>query len=790
MASAVCRACSLALFLVLGLTATASAQAELNALRVYLGATGTTCTLHTGSGAPSTSLGAVCDIYLRTDSPYGVYSKTGASTWSEVVRLPGSSSLTTVGALTSGSIASGFGSINIGANAITGGAITGSTSVTTPTLSASGNLTLSPTGDIIINPGGADVLPGVGYTHNIGARTNKFLSLHAGELQVDTLVANSTMATIGGRILVGPTTELTSDVSSGATSIIVKHNQMASGDRVLLEANGALEWMAITSGPSGSGPYTYSVTRDLDGTGANAWVSGDAVFNTGQTGSGYMDLFSLGSSVFVGHSAVFNYDAALNAYSSNYFETDVWSPFGDAANNTVNDAIYWGSPSSYATLSAYVITPVSSSSTLVWEFWNGSAWTSFTPSGIGFGAAGPGAVTFGTLTGWASTTVNGVNAFWVRLRISALGGGTTAGVWRQMRRGPQQWGPTIIGNTRLSSTYNDIYARWAIGNLNGSYGYSTTTFGAAFGAESGANITIDATNGIRFRNSTTTTLSMTNAELNLQNTGVIKSGSALALDTGAGIWLAANAGTPQFRIGDPTADRLRWDGTNLTLTSTNLTINTSGVRIVPATFFSGSRSYGFTTTTGDLGLYATDPDGGGRRASVQSTWTGSGNYAAGPALISELIAANTPSSGGTSKTASIRAVADTSSGVNTFTLIDSDYTQFGTDLRIYQNNGSTTSLPFMRSDGNYLVINSRSNANGGALYLQQDVAGDIYLGVGGGTQFHYGTRFMNPPKWDNALSQTTVGAAGAASALPANPVAYIKIADQSGNVFVVPAYNP
>lgn len=222
------------------------------------------------------------------------------------------------------------------------------------------DLTMLPTGDLVLTPTGKDVLPGTGYDVNLGMLTRKYLTLHAAELWVETLVAQNTIATIGGRVLVGPTTILTSDIGTGATSILVKHNSLASGDRVYLEANGSVEFMAITSSASGSGPYTYSVTRNLDGSGANAWTAGDAVFNTGTTGDGFIDLYS----------------------------------------------------------------------------------------------------------------VRGVKA------------GT-------------ELGPTIVGNVRLSSTYNDWAPRWAIGNLNGLYSYSSDIYGAAFGVPGGARLTIDPTNGIQ-----------------------------------------------------------------------------------------------------------------------------------------------------------------------------------------------------------------------------------------------------------------------------------------------------
>jgi hypothetical protein len=62
-----------------------------------------------------------------------------------------------------------------------------------------------------------------------------------------------------------------------------------------------------------------------------------------------------------------------------------------------------------------------------------------------------------------------------------------------------QHGPTIVGNMRNSATFNDWSEHWGIGNLNGLYGYGTTTYGAAFGryANNSSFLTADATNGIR-----------------------------------------------------------------------------------------------------------------------------------------------------------------------------------------------------------------------------------------------------------------------------------------------------
>lgn len=320
-------------------------------------------------------------------------------------------------------------------------------------LAAPNNLHLYPAGDVVFNPGGKDLLPLANYDLNIGALHKKWLALHAAELKVETLVAHETMATIGGRILVGPgTTTLAADLADSDTEMVVKHNQMDVGDIVYMESAGKVEffqvgfipiltanplgfftlfgnWTAhfangreftirsspnagtwtvietatfsggITTVPvSGSvtfesetsayvayfdgGPYAYLVTRNLDGTDANEWFAGDAVVNTGKSGDGFIDLYS------------------------------------------------------------------------------------------------------------------------VRGLKSAA-----------------QAGPTIVGNVRNSATYNDWSEHWAIGNLNGLYGYGADTFGAGFGKADANNLVVDAVNGIRFRSGTTVMASLSSTTWQLGQSG-------------------------------------------------------------------------------------------------------------------------------------------------------------------------------------------------------------------------------------------------------------------------------
>jgi hypothetical protein len=242
-------------------------------------------------------------------------------------------------------------------------------------------------GDLTLGPAGGDVLPDNDAV-NLGSNAAKYLTLHAAELWVQQLIAADTMATIGGRVLIAPTTTLVADLTDSATTIHVKHNNLASGDRVVLESGGSLEWMAVTSSASGSaGNYSYTVTRNLDGSGANAWASGDAVMDSGASGDGYIDLYS----------------------------------------------------------------------------------------------------------------------------VSGLVPGDSAG-------------PTIVGDVRTGTTWNAVAPRWAIGNLEGLYGYDSAIYGAAFGDPSGAWLKIDATNGVRMGYDATTKISI-DAAGNADITGALTAGS-------------------------------------------------------------------------------------------------------------------------------------------------------------------------------------------------------------------------------------------------------------------------
>jgi hypothetical protein len=166
--------------------------------------------------------------------------------------------------------------------------------LTSPTI----NGTIATTGDLTFNVSGEDILPNASVATDLGDYNKMWRTLHAAELYVENLVAQDVLATIGGRIMVAPTTKLIADASAGASTIDVEHNNLTNGGYVILKTAPAgvaqTEVMKITSAASSiTGGYRYSVTRDQDGSGANQWYNGDAVVYLGKdAGEGYIELTS------------------------------------------------------------------------------------------------------------------------------------------------------------------------------------------------------------------------------------------------------------------------------------------------------------------------------------------------------------------------------------------------------------------------------------------------------------------------------------------------------------------
>lgn len=180
------------------------------------------------------------------------------------------------------------------------------------------------------------------------------------------------------------------------------------------------------------------------------------------------------------------------------------------------------------------------------------------------------------------------------------------------------------------STYNSQTELIRIGDLNGGWGYFAETYGAAFGkyAGSGANVTIDPTNGVRLRRGSTDVIKLTSTEATFKS--LIKmpdTTSALAIgatpptssSVGTGLWIdrtgfySLNANTKQLWIDATTGSlfsgggnvKLDTDGISLSLLSSGLELNEAAMK-----WYWDSA---FTIQAGRLNIRNTGNDGLGHR---------------------------------------------------------------------------------------------------------------------------------------------------------------------------------
>jgi len=312
------------------------------------------------------------------------------------------------------------------------------------TLNAGGEHLWSTTGDLVIAPAGKDFLPQTNFDVNLGSITKKFLTLHVAELWVDVLVAQEVISTIGGEILVMPTTELITDWGPATTDFIVlKHNQPGKNDILILNGYERIEFFKF-SGLTVADVNTTSDYIQVDGD-WTAYFSGGIYFQwrdcTGEPTHNGQWLVS--SSSFGAGSTTIYFDAG---------EKDLISATAGG------HIAYTGEMTGE-------------------EFYFLNITRDLDGSGANSWLAGDSVVNSG------QTGDGHIDLFAVQGLL-----GTT-------------YGPTILGNVRTSSTYNAWSEHWALGNLNGIYGYSDDTMGLGLGRyDNGySHLVIDPTNGIRMR---------------------------------------------------------------------------------------------------------------------------------------------------------------------------------------------------------------------------------------------------------------------------------------------------
>jgi hypothetical protein len=118
-------------------------------------------------------------------------------------------------------------------------------------------------------------------------------------------------------------------------------------------------------------------------------------------------------------------DNSLGTFTANLIASDDFAFFQVSAAPASDDAMYLGSTTGpwFNAVLRVDTGGAATSLTLVVEYWDGSAWTALggiNSAQFSSGYTGMATLKFGGAADWASTTVNGVAAYWVRVRISAI----------------------------------------------------------------------------------------------------------------------------------------------------------------------------------------------------------------------------------------------------------------------------------------------------------------------------------------------------------------------------------
>jgi hypothetical protein len=175
---------------------------------------------------------------------------------------------------------------------------------------------------------------------------------------------------------------------------------------------------------------------------------------------------------------IYNYDASLATFSSNLMDAAL--PFTlFPAGPAIDDAVYFGIDTSvsnsgpFSNLVFDIGTAANYNASLVWEYWNGSAWATVIVIMITSDATTQSASTYfqtalvtsvswSQPTNWATTSINGITGYWLRVRDFDGGGWTTrptqqnrdiySAVWPYARVGSDQVGGDLPALLRLRYT--------------------------------------------------------------------------------------------------------------------------------------------------------------------------------------------------------------------------------------------------------------------------------------------------------------------------------------------------
>jgi hypothetical protein len=154
-----------------------------------------------------------------------------------------------------------------------------------------GILGITSTGNLSLNPLGGTVLPGHDGV-SLGAPGNRWSAIYADHLEIQTIVSTEKIGSVNGRLMIGMSTALKSDVILTDVQITVGEAILRVGDFLYLKNGAVTEWMQVNEDKGGG---VYGVHRNREGVALAAdwvWHAGEIVFNTGTTDDGWIEEYS------------------------------------------------------------------------------------------------------------------------------------------------------------------------------------------------------------------------------------------------------------------------------------------------------------------------------------------------------------------------------------------------------------------------------------------------------------------------------------------------------------------
>lgn len=165
------------------------------------------------------------------------------------------------------------------------GYVNGVTSAIQPQLNGKASLALDNLASVAIN---ASLIPATTDTIDLGSSTKLWRKGWLSELDA-VLFAQNTISVVGGWMMIAKgegAIPVGQDIAAINTTIDFGQ-VMTANDFVIFRAAGAVEYVQVLTLSSGT---RYNVTRNLDGSGANAWPAGSVYVILGNTTSGRIEL--------------------------------------------------------------------------------------------------------------------------------------------------------------------------------------------------------------------------------------------------------------------------------------------------------------------------------------------------------------------------------------------------------------------------------------------------------------------------------------------------------------------